>query len=262
MGKHAFITGAGSGLGKEFAKQLATEGWELHLADLDLKTLEEVSNEMDQNSIHLYHLNVADKIQYEQVAQDVIKRAPSIHLVINNAGIGDGNFFHEYKMEDWEHMIHVNLMGTYYGCHFFVPKMLEQKSGLIINVGSAAGFMNAPGMSAYNVSKAGVYAFSETLYHELKSDQIHVSVLTPTFFKTNVMSRAKGSGRFKSFAAKQMEYSKTNAQEVAKITLQQAFRKKFQIIHPSEARRHYFIKKWFPKLIAKEFEKLVRKMKA
>ena len=76
------------------------------------------------------------------------------------------------------------------------------------------------------------------------------------------MSQAKGSDEFKKFAEKQMKYSKTNAEEVAKITLEQAFKKKFQIIHPSDARSNHRIKKWFPKKVEKEFEKMVAKLKS
>ena len=119
--------------------------------------------------------------------------------------------------------------------------------------------MNAPGMSAYNVSKAGVYSFSETIYHELRSKNIHVSVVTPTFFQTNIAKGAFGSPKFAAFAEKQMKYSKTNADEMAEVVLTQAAKGKFQIIHPTDARRNFFLKKWFPKLVQKQFDKMVVK---
>lgn len=122
--------------------------------------------------------------------------------------------------------------------------------------------MNVPGMSAYNASKAGVYAFSETLYHEYRAMGIHVSVGTPTFFKTNIMSNASGSVQFANFAEKQMQHSKTNADEMAGVILTQAAEGKFQIIHPKDARRSHFIKKWMPGLVNKQFEKMMKQFRS
>lgn len=257
--KTAFITGAGSGLGLAFSRLLAKNGWTLHLSDINMEALESSAKTLEgAGNVKLYQLDVGNNLSYGNVASEVLK-ITKIDLVINNAGIGDGELFKDYKIDHWERMIRINLLGVFYGCHYFVPSMIEQGSGLIINIGSAAGFMNAPGMSAYNASKSAVYALSETLYHELKSKNIHVSVVTPTFFKTNIMSDAAGSQQFINFAQKQMKYSTTNADEMAEIVLSKAAEKKFQIIHPKEARRNYFLKKWFPGLINKAFEKMMAK---
>ncbi len=259
--KTAFITGAGSGLGKAFATNLASLGWKLHLSDIDEVALLETCKSLPRaTEVHTYQLDVSSLESYQQVRGKVMDKSSSLDVLINNAGIGDGGLFQDYDFESWRRMLNVNLVGVANGCHLFVPQMVEKQSGTIINVGSAAGFMNAPGMSAYNVSKAGVYALSETLYHELKSENIHVSVLTPTFFKTNVMKNAQGSDAVKSFAEKQMKYSKTNAEEVARLTLDLAGRKKFQIIHPAEARRSHFLKKWFPQLIERQYAQMKLKL--
>ena len=259
--KTAFITGAGSGLGLAFAGLLSQNGWTLHLSDINFESLAQTRESLGTSDVHLYELDVADLAAYQKVAEQVFQHQKPVDLVINNAGIGDGSLFHEYKPEDWERMIQINLMGTYYGCHVFVPHLKEQKRGLIINIGSAAGFMNAPGMSAYNVSKAAVYSLSETLWHELKGDNIHVAVLTPTFFRTNVMSQSTGPLIFRNFVDKQMKYSTTNADEVAAVTLSQAAKGKFPIIHPKEARRNHFVKKWMPGIVDRQFEKLLHKFK-
>ncbi|WP_281986822.1 SDR family NAD(P)-dependent oxidoreductase [Aquimarina aggregata] len=259
--KSAFITGAGSGLGLAYAKLLAKNGWTLHLSDINRETLEQSSQSLEgAATVHLYTLNVSDTNEYSNVFNKVQEHSPKVDLLINNAGIGDGALFENYELENWERMIRINLLGTFYGCHHFVPMMQKQQNGLIINIGSAAGFLNGPGMSAYNVSKAGVYSLSETLYHELKSSNIHVSVVTPTFFKSNVMQSAKGSQDFKAFAEKQMKYSKTNADELAEVSMHEASKGKFQIIHPYDAKRNHFFKKWFPKLVEKQFEKMMAKL--
>ncbi len=259
--KCAFITGAASGLGAEYAKLLAKNGWTLHLSDINKEALEQSSKVLEgAQSVYVYELNVSDSDQYKTVYNQVKERTPKIDVLINNAGIGDGSLFKDYEADNWERMIQINLMGVFYGCHYFVPMMQEEQNGLILNIGSAAGFLNGPGMSAYNVSKAGVYSLSESLYHELKPNNIKISVVTPTFFKSNVMQSAQGSPEFKTFAEKQMKYSKTNAEELAQISLEKASKGTFQIIHPTDAKRNHFFKKWFPKLVEKQFAKMMIKL--
>ena len=258
--KIAFITGAGSGLGAAFAKVLSENNWTLHLSDINENALKNVVRDLQTNKkIFQYTLDVSDKHQFEKVVQEVFKNTESVDVVINNAGIGDGLLFKDYPVDKWEKMIEINLMGTFYGCHFFTPHLIKQKKGMLLNVGSSAGFMNAPAMSAYSTSKAAVYSLSESLHHELKPYNIQVSVLTPTFFKTNIMENAS-SPVMKGYAEKQMKYSKTNADEVAEITLSKASKGKFQIIHPTDAKTKFFLKKWLPKLVAKEYHKMMTKL--
>lgn len=254
--KRAFITGAGSGLGAAFAEELLAHQWTLFLADIDISSLEKYSG---VPNVHTYRLDVSDELNFQKVSGEIGLKTDGLDLVINNAGIGDGELFSQYKVEHWKKMVDINLLGTYYGCHFMLPFMGREGDGLMINIGSAAGFMNAPGMSAYNATKATVYALSETLHHELESKGIQVSVATPSFFKTNIMSEAQGSQQFIDFAQKQMKYSKSNAQDMARTILKEAIRGVFQIIHPKEARRNYFLKKYLPKLVKKEFQRMMKK---
>lgn len=259
----AFITGAASGLGAAFAGILAENAWSLYLTDINIASLEELKSKLEgAKEVHTYKLDVSDKLSFTQVIEEIRKSTSQVDVVINNAGIGDGEFFQDYKPDLWERMIHINLMGVFNGCHHFVPWMIEQSGGTIINIGSAAGFMNAPGMSAYNASKAAVYALSETLYHELKGKDIHLSVVTPTFFKTHIMSQAQGSPKFVQFAEKQMHHSTTNAEEMAQVALAHAASGKFHIIHPKEAKWAFLFKKWFPSLVSKKFERMMEKFQS
>lgn len=258
-GKCAFISGAASGLGAAFSKLLAENGWTLLLSDINKNGLDEFRRGLpNNNSVSTYELNVADKDNFNAVADQIRMTGKHIDLIINNAGIGDGELIQHYQVDAWEKMIQINVLGTYYGVNYLLP-LIPKEGGMIINIGSAAGFMNAPGMSAYNASKAAVYSFSETIYHELKPKNIHVSVVTPTFFKTNIMSQASGSEKFVDFAEKQMKYSTTNADEMAFVVLSESAKGRFQIIHPKDARKNHFIKKWFPGLVEKQFRKLIAK---
>lgn len=257
--KSAFITGAGSGLGAAFATLLAKNGWTLHLSDINNDSLEQLKSTLEgAPDVYLYSLDVGKKLDFEKVADELGKKDAKVDLLINNAGIGDAELFHDYKLDQWERMIRINLLGVYYGCHYLLP-LIEAQKGMVVNIGSAAGFMNAPGMSAYNAAKAAVYSLAETLHHELKPKGVHVSVVTPTFFQTNIMSDATGSQKFVNFAQKQMKYSTTNAEEMAEVVLTKSAKGKFHIVHPKEARKAFFFKKWFPKVVNKQFEKMITK---
>ncbi len=254
--KCAFITGSGSGLGASFARILMENNWKLFLSDIDSSSLDVYK---DSPNVHCYALDVSDRPAYENVVEQVSQATERMDVVINNAGIGDGELFGNYAMDQWEKMVNVNLLGTYYGSRLLLP-LLERGGGLIINIASAAGFMNAPGMSAYNATKAAVYSLSETLHHEFKRTNIQISVAAPTFFQTNIMSKAHGSQPFIRFAENQMKHSSTNADEMAEIILSEAGAGKFLIVHPKEARRNMWIKRYFPGLVSKKFEKLLAKL--
>lgn len=258
--KRAFITGAASGLGREFSLELAIEGWTLGVADINQEKLDRVLKEIVEKGGRgiPYLLDVANREQYHDIANQFIKEAGGIDLLINNAGVGDGAPFQNYDLKNWDWMIGINQMGVIHGCFFFIPKMIDQQSGHIINISSAAAFSCAPYMSAYNATKAAVRALSETLYNEMKPHNIGVSAVMPTFFQTNIMQFARGPKVNHIYAQKMMERSKTNANEVAREILTKAGKGKKEIILPSDSRKAFFVKKFLPRL----FEKRLAKMQA
>jgi short-subunit dehydrogenase len=246
--KRAFITGAGSGLGKELALALAQDQWTIGMADIAPEPLKQASEEVMQKGgkAITYILDVADKNQYQAVSQEFLNALGGIDLLFNNAGVGDGGYFEEYGLENWEWMVGINLMGVIYGCHFFIPTMKKQRAGHIINTASIAAVACAPLMSPYNTTKAGVVAISETLYMELKPSNIYVSVIQPAFFKTNITQYAKGGPALVEASKREMEKSKITAPQVAHEVLVKAGNKKMYIILPQVARTMRWIKRLFP----------------
>ena len=251
--RNAFITGAASGLGKALCLRLAKEGWNIGLADLNGIALKEVLSQVKEHGGKgaIYQLDVANRGQYFDVFSTYKDEFGHIDLLINNAGVGDGGPFHDYSLENWDWMLSINQMGVIHGCYFFTPLMQERKSGHIINIASAAAIANGPYMSAYNVSKAAVWSLSETLYYELNPYNIDVSVVMPTYFKTNIMSNARGNPAFHQHAKKLMERSPVNSDEVALHILEKAGKKKFDIILPKDARKMA----WTKRFLIKKFRK-------
>lgn len=247
--KRAFITGAGSGLGRAFAIELAKDGWQLGLSDIVEERLDETCSIVEGLGAKTYPflLDVRDKEAFKKVA-DEFSQFVGIDLLINNAGVGDGGDFMDYSLEHWEWMLDINVMGVVNGTHYFLPKLKDQGHGHIINIASAASFANLARMTAYNASKAAVLSLSETLYAELDPLNISVSVATPTFFKTNIMDKSKGGDDVVADAAIMMERSKVSAQQVAQSVLKAASNGRFQEYITLEARAVHFLQRFFPRL--------------
>lgn len=257
--KRAFITGAASGLGKAFCIELAKDGWNLGMADINVKELETAAAEINTfgGTTWLYPLDVSDKEQYAKVAQAFLTDAGGIDLLFNNAGVGDGGAFEEYGLENYEWMVGINQMGVVYGCHYFIPAMKKQRSGHILNTASAAAIGCAPTMGAYNMTKAAVVAISETLYGELMDHNIQVSCIQPTYFRTNVVQYARGGELVKKATQLFIEKSGLEADIVAQEILNRAGKKELYIILPEAARKMWFFKRlaptWFRKKVKEQF---------
>jgi len=261
--KRAFITGAASGLGLAFCEHLAQDGWTIGMADFNRQGLQLAVEQIRKSGGNPfgYDLDVSNRENYSSIVQQYLEMTQGIDLLINNAGVGDGELFENYSLENWDWMIDINVKGVINGIHFFAPAFIAQQSGQVINIGSAAGFVNAPTMSAYNLTKAAVISLSETLSYEWWAYNIQVSVLMPTFFPTQIMQHARGNRKMKDFAKKMMHQSATHASEVALVTLEKAAAGKLHIVFPKDARIRYFLKRYFPGILRIQILKIVRKGK-
>jgi NAD(P)-dependent dehydrogenase (short-subunit alcohol dehydrogenase family) len=193
-GKVAVITGAGSGFGREFARLGARAGMKLVLADVQRDALDAVVAELRGAGSEVIGetVDVGNSGQVAQLADRAFQTFGPVHLLMNNAGVGGGGYLWENTDKDWDWVLGVNLMGVVHGIQHFVPRMLEANRhgtpGRIVNTASMAGWLCAPLMGVYNVSKHAVVALSETLYHDLKlaRSTIGVTCLCPAFVPTGI----------------------------------------------------------------------------
>jgi len=186
------ITGAGSGFGRALAVGLASRGAHLLLSDVDVTAVRETAQAAGDSGAASVHARSCDVTQFDEVAALAESCESPLDLVVHNAGVSSGGAVGELAIEDWRWTIQTDLLGVVHGCHAFVPRLRAQGHGHILNVASAAGFISAPNLGAYNVAKAGVIALSETLAAELAGTRVGVTVLCPTFFRSNIAR----SGRF------------------------------------------------------------------
>src|SRR6478752_4316359 len=205
----AVITGAGSGIGAAFATELARRGGRVVCSDIDEKAARATADAIlgdggDALAVRCDVTRIDDMHCLAADAQEWFDGPPT--LVVNNAGVGAGGTpIGEASLDDWNWVLSINLWGPIHGCHVFAPILREagQPAG-IINVAAAAAFGAAPGMAAYNVSKAGVLSLSETLAAELSGTGVNVTVLCPTFVKTNIVESGRISDKSTQMASRLM----------------------------------------------------------
>ncbi|MFX5640099.1 SDR family NAD(P)-dependent oxidoreductase [Acinetobacter baumannii] len=252
---YAVVTGAGSGIGRSFAVELAKRGGSVVCADINLEAAEETVKLIEQLGQKAFAVQ-CDVGQAEQV-QALADQAEQllghpVTLIINNAGVGLGGKFDEMSLEDWKWCMHVNLWGVIHGCHAFVPKFKKLVYGAIINVASAASYTAAPEMSVYNVTKAGVLALSETLSAELRKFNIKVNVLCPTLVPTNIIKNGRIPGRYSKLADHAlMNYAMTTSDAVAALTLNRLDRGQLYTTPQIDAKLFWLMKRTSPTLYAK-----------
>lgn len=246
----AVVTGAGSGLGRQLAFELAGRGASLVVSDINLASAEETASLTRERGARteVIACDVTVRDEVFGLIDETESRLGGIEVVCNNAGVAVGGPFDEITMDDWRWVIDINLWGVIYGCQAAVPKMKARGGGRILNVASAAGLLCPPNMSAYNVSKAGVVSLSETLYAELKSAGIHVSVLCPTFFLTNIVKGGRGATSEGQEAQIQrwMERSKVQAPDVAKAAIDALHDRKLYVQPMADGRNAWRLKRIAP----------------
>lgn len=187
-GKNALITGAGKGIGKAIALALAAEGVNLALLARTEDDIINVAKEAKTFGVRAIPV-VADVSSLESVNKasgKVFTNFDTIDILINNAGIGKFGKFLELEIKDWEQVIQVNLMGTYYVTRAFLPQMIEKNAGDIINISSTAGLRGAAITSAYSASKFAVLGLTESLMQEVRKHNIRVTALTPSTAATDM----------------------------------------------------------------------------
>ncbi|WP_434458072.1 SDR family oxidoreductase [Stutzerimonas urumqiensis] len=264
MQNRMMITGAGSGLGREIALRWAREGWNLALSDVNEAGLAETLKMVRAAGGDGFTLrcDVRDYSQLTAFAQACEEKFGGIDIVVNNAGVASGGFFDELTLEDWDWQIAINLMGVVKGCKAFLP-LVQKSKGKIVNIASMAALMQAPGMSNYNVAKAGVVALSESLLVELKPEGVDVHVVCPSFFQTNLMDSYRGpTPNMKAQIAKLLEASPITAADIANLIHEGIAKGTFMILPHDEGRMAWQIKQQNPQAIYDEMTNLTVKKRS
>lgn len=246
----AVITGAGSGLGRALALEIASRGGRVVAADIDEQGAAETAQQIQRagGEVHVVRCDVGEAAEVDRLAETARALLGEVDFVANNAGVAVSGSFSELGAEDWEWIMRVNLWGVIHGCRAFLPAMKARGRGYVLNVASLAGLLSAPGMSPYNVTKKAVVGLSETLYGEYRSHGVHVGALCPSFFLTKIIEsgRGKPDPRMTSRAAAYMQRSSIQAPEVARIAVDGMLARQLYILPMRHARVLWRMQRFWP----------------
>jgi 3-oxoacyl-[acyl-carrier protein] reductase len=186
--KNALITGAGKGIGKAIAIALAKEGVNVILVARTQDEIENVAAKARALRVKALAItaDVADINSVNSAVEKALAEFKTIDILINNAGIAAFGKFLELEPADWERIIQVNLMGTYYVTRAILPNMIERQTGDIINISSTAGLNGNALTSAYSASKFAVLGLTDSLMQEVRKHNIRVTALTPSTVATDM----------------------------------------------------------------------------
>ncbi|MCG8312407.1 MAG: SDR family NAD(P)-dependent oxidoreductase [Pseudomonadales bacterium] len=262
--KKVLITGAGSGIGKQTALAFAQRGAHLILSDISQagldSTASEIQNLGSQCETHL--CDVGDREAMAAFADKVHSQHSAVDVLINNAGIGSAGKFLDCKLETWDKVFNINLMGVVHGCYFFAPNMVAANNkGSIINIASAAAFTASKEMPIYASSKFAVFGFTESLRAEMHDHDIHVAAICPGIINTDIVKNTvyETGGNEKENVAESMRqnvmslYEKRNypPEKVAEAIVNAVSRKKSVVPVSPEAWALYLGKRFVPGVMEK-----------
>lgn len=189
-GKISIVTGGAMGIGREIALRLARDGSDIAVVDIEKegaqKTVKEIHS-MGRKSF-FFEVDVTQWDQVKAMVDGVLKNFNKVDILVNSAGIlGPIVPLWEYRVEDWDRVMEINLKGTFLCCKAVIAPMLEQKSGRIVNIASIAGKEGNPMMNAYSTSKAAVIGFTKSLAKEVAQQNIMVNCTSPAVIETRIV---------------------------------------------------------------------------
>ncbi len=196
-GATAIVTGAASGIGQGLVEELAKRGCEVVLADLQIEAAERIASAINEagGKATAAEMDVVNYSEVEQLVKETVKRTGRLDYMFNNAGIGIyGNVSH-YTIEDWNHLVNINLNGVINGVQAAYQVMMNQGFGHIVNTSSLAGLLPTPGNVAYSSTKHAIVGLSNSLRAEGAMLGIRVSVLCPSFVRTAILKEGGKFGR-------------------------------------------------------------------
>jgi NAD(P)-dependent dehydrogenase (short-subunit alcohol dehydrogenase family) len=261
----AVVTGAGSGMGRCLAQQLAARGSSLALADVNEKGLNETVALLGgaKAKVTRHIVNVAEEAQVKAFAEAVAQQHGRATVLFNNAGVALLGHLEEISLQDFHWLMDINFWGVVYGVTHFLPLLKKENRAHIVNTSSLLGFFGAAGQGAYCASKFAVRGYTESLHHELLGTNIGVTCVHPGFVRTAIAERAKlgeraGGGLREESLTRFAKVARTDADKAAAKILRGVEQRKARVLIGPDA---YFVDIWqrlkpssYWNLLAKQFE--------
>ncbi|HHO5179977.1 TPA: SDR family oxidoreductase [Staphylococcus aureus] len=195
--KVAVVTGAGSGIGEAIATLLHEEGAKVVLAGRNKEKLQNVANQLSQDSVKVVPTDVTNKEEVDELIKIAQQTFGGLDIVINSAGQMLSSKITDYQVDEWDSMIDVNIKGTLYTAQAALPTMLEQSSGHLINIASISGFEVTKSSTIYSATKAAVHTITQGLEKELAKTGVKVTSISPGMVDTAIIAAYNPTDRKK-----------------------------------------------------------------
>ncbi|HCZ6605907.1 TPA: SDR family oxidoreductase [Staphylococcus aureus] len=195
--KIAVVTGAGSGIGEAIATLLHEEGAKVVLAGRNKDKLQNVANQLAQDSVKVVPTDVTKKEEFDELIKMAQQTFGGLDIVINSAGQMLSSKITDYQVDEWDSMIDVNIKGTLYTAKAALPTMLEQSSGHLINIASISGFEVTKSSTIYSATKAAVHTITQGLEKELAKTGVKVTSISPGMVDTAITATYNPTDRKK-----------------------------------------------------------------
>ncbi|HAY0667985.1 TPA: SDR family oxidoreductase [Staphylococcus aureus] len=195
--KIAVVTGAGSGIGEAIATLLHEEGVKVILAGRNKDKLQNVANQLAQDSVKVVPTDVTKKEEVDELIKIAQQTFGGLDIVINSAGQMLSSKITDYQVDEWDSMIDVNIKGTLYTAQAALPTMLEQSSGHLINIASISGFEVTKSSTIYSATKAAVHTITQGLEKELAKTGVKVTSISPGTVDTAITAAYNPTDRKK-----------------------------------------------------------------
>lgn len=214
----AAITGAGSGIGRALAHNLANAGCHLALSDINEERVRETADQLANSGVRVTHapLDVADREAFFGWAQAAEEEHGKVNLIFNNAGVALSTTAANVSHDDFQWIMNINFWGVVHGTQAFLPALERAGEGHVINISSLFGLITTPAMSAYNASKFAVRGYTEALRQELDlvGKPISATCVHPGGIKTNIARDARMDSTIEGFIVESQEKGRTDFEKL------------------------------------------------
>jgi len=191
--KVSVVTGAGSGMGRYLALNLAQEGSDVVICDINQKALNETKDLIKAYNVSCSSLNLdlREKNNIDTLVEETISNHGKVDLVFNNAGVVTASPFLEMKESDWDWCNDLNYNSLVYCSRAFLPHLMKEKESALVNTSSIFGIITTPNNTVYHATKFAVRGFTESLAMELRDDPIQINCVYPGHIGTNIVLDAR-----------------------------------------------------------------------
>ncbi|MFC9872717.1 SDR family NAD(P)-dependent oxidoreductase [Nocardia salmonicida] len=247
------ITGGASGLGAALARRFAARGDRVLVTDL--------AEDADvPTGASYFQLNVTSEHDWVRARTTVQDRLGGLDILVNNAGIAAGGRIDRVPHDEWVRVMNINVLGVASGCRTFTPMFKAQRAGHLVNTASLAGLVHPPAMASYSAAKAAVVALSESLRYELAPHGVDVSVVCPSFFRTNLaMSLSEADPLMSEVARSLIDGAALDADDVAAAALAGIDARRFLILTDRAGRRAFWTKRLMRPLYDRQLKAMGRR---